>query len=26
MFDPKDLDTTHLMTYELGPVLQDYDI
>ena len=26
MFDLEDLDATHLMTYELGPVLRDYDI
>ena len=26
MFDPEDLDATHLMTHELGPVLRDYDI
>ena len=26
MYDPEEVDTTHLMTRELGPILRDYDI
>ena len=26
MYDPEEVDTTHLMTQELGPILRDYDI
>jgi len=26
MYDPEDVDSTHLMVRELGPILQDYDI
>ena len=26
MYDPEELDITHLMTRELGPILLDFDI